>query len=218
MPEYLSLPLPTLRRLPRYLEFLKAREAEGESWLSSETIGRELGLTAIQVRKDLALTGAPASPKRGFRVEETALRIGDLLGANNLTDVFLIGAGPRGRAACEDDSLERRGFKIVAVFDPSPELEAVCGFKVLPLAKLPGLAKRMGVHLALLAVKESVYPGCLRLAAEGGIRGLVNLSGESIEAIEGLTMIHEDLGFQLASISREIEKTVKKAQMGKNSI
>jgi AT-rich DNA-binding protein len=208
MPAYVSLPLPTLKRLPLYLELLKERSAAGEAWLSSEAIGRELGLTAIQVRKDLALTGAPASPKRGFRVEETAECIGDLLGANNLTDVFLIGAGTRGAAACEDGSLERRGFKIVAVFDPNPELEAevVCGFKVLPLAQLPGLAKRMGVRLAILAARESVYPGCAHLAAEAGIRGLVNLSGESIEGVEGLLVVQEDLGFQLASVSREVER------------
>jgi redox-sensing transcriptional repressor len=215
MSEYVSLPLPTLRRLPLYLELLKARSAEGEAWLSSETIGRQLGFTAIQVRKDLALTGAPASPKLGFRVEETARLIGDLLGENNLTDVFLIGAGPRGEAACQDGSLEKRGFKIVAVFDPSPELEAevVCGYKVLPLAQMQSLGRRMGVHLALLAVSESAYPGCARLAAESGIRGLVNLSGESVEEVEGLLVLQEDIGFQLASISHEIERRERAIQV-----
>jgi redox-sensing transcriptional repressor len=214
MSEYVSLPLPTLRRLPLYLELFKARCASGESWLSSETIGRQLGFTAIQVRKDLALTGAPASPKLGFRVEEATRLIGALLGENNLTDVFLIGSGPRGEAACQDGSLEKRGFKIVAVFDPSPELEAevVCGYKVLPLAQMQGLAKRMRVRLALLALRESIYPGCARLAAEAGIRGLVNLSGESVEEVEGLLVIQEDIGFQLAEISRAVEKSGAIAQ------
>jgi redox-sensing transcriptional repressor len=209
--DLVSIPLPTLKRLPRYLELFAECATQGEGWLSSETIGRRLGLTAIQVRKDLALTGAPASPKRGFRVEETARLIADLIGANNLTDVFLIGAGPRGAAACEDESLGRRGFKIVAIFDPSPEFvdDTVCGLKVLPIAAMPGLVHRMRVHLALLAVCESRYPGCARLAAEAGIRGLVNLSGEPIEPIEELVVVQEDLGFQLASISREIDKRLR---------
>lgn len=214
MPKYVSLPLPTLKRLPLYLELFKARCAAGEAWLSSETIGRQLGFTAIQVRKDLALTGAPASPKLGFRAEETADLIGDLLGENNLTNVFLIGAGPRGEAACQDRSLEKRGFKIVAVFDPSPELEAemVCGYKVLPIAQMQGLAKRMGVRLALLTVRESAYPGCALLAAEAGIRGLVNLSGESVEEVDGLLVLQEDIGFQLAEVSRAVEKRGARAE------
>jgi redox-sensing transcriptional repressor len=214
VPELVSLPLPTLKRLPRYLALLLERGAQGEAWMSSEAIARRLDLTAIQVRKDLALTGAPASPRRGFRVEETARLIGELVGAGGSAQVFLIGAGPRGAAACQDGSLERRGFKIVAAFDPSPErwAETVCGLKVLPLVELPGLARLMRVRLALLAVRESLFPGCARLAAEAGIRGLGNISGEAleeIEEIEGLVVVQEDLGLQLASVKRELDKRLR---------
>jgi redox-sensing transcriptional repressor len=211
VPDFVSLPLPTIKRLPRYLEILKERSAAGDEWLSSEALSRRLGLTAIQVRKDLALTRAPAAPKRGFRVEETAAIIADILGAHSLTGVFLIGAGSRGEAACEDDSLRDRGFKIVAVFDPSPELEArtLCGFKVLPISEMPDLVRRMGVNVALLAVRESRYPGCARLAALAGIRGIVNLSGEAPEGCEDIVVQQEDLGFQLASVARELDRRRK---------
>jgi redox-sensing transcriptional repressor len=211
MSAVVSLPLPTLKRLPRYLELLKDRSAKGEEWVSSESMSRCLGLTAIQVRKDLGLTGAPASPKRGFRIEETLSLIEEILGTNHLTGVFLIGAGARGGAACDDPSLASRGFKIAAIFDPSPEIRegTLCGFKVLPLAELPALAKRVGVRLAILTISESRFPGCARLAFEAGIQGLINLSGEALEAIEGLVILQDDLGFQLASLSRELEKNSK---------
>jgi redox-sensing transcriptional repressor len=211
--EIVSLPLPTLKRLPRYLSLLEESGAQGSEWLSSEAMARRLGLTAIQVRKDLALTGAPASPRRGFRVAETARLVAGLVGANDFTGVFLIGAGPRGAAACQDDSLSRRGLKVVAAFDPSPKPEApiLCGLKVLPLAELPGLVRRMRVRLALLAARESSYPGCARFAAESGIRGLVNISGEPIEEVEELVVYQEDLGFHLASLSREIDKRLRAA-------
>jgi redox-sensing transcriptional repressor len=204
----LSLPLPTIKRLPLYLEILKTRKAAGEEWLSSESISRELGLTAIQVRKDLGLTGAPASPKRGFKIEETAALIEGLLGAKALTNVFIIGAGARGEAACGDPSLGRRGFKIVAAFDPSPESSGptLCGLKVLPMSELPALAHRLRVRLALFLTRESMFPGCARLAAEAGIKGIVNLSGEPIEESEDLVIFQEDLGFQLATLSRELGK------------
>ncbi len=211
MPGILSLPLPTLKRLPLYLELLRERGAEGEQWISSEAISRRLGLTAIQVRKDLGMTGAPASPKRGFRVAEATALIEGLLGHRLLTDVALIGASPRGEAACGDASLGRQGYRVAAVFDPSPERDAdtLCGFKVLPLVELPGIARRLGVKLALLAVGESRFPGCARFAAESGIRGLVNISGEPIDPIDGLVIIQEDLGFQLASLSRELDLRAK---------
>jgi redox-sensing transcriptional repressor len=211
MAELRPLPLPTIKRLPLYLEILKCRKASGEEWLSSESISRELGLTAIQVRKDLGLTGAPASPKRGFRVEETTVLIEGLLGAKAQTPVFIIGAGAQGEAACRDPSLSRRGFRIIAAFDPSPESagQSLCGLKVLPLSEMPALARHLRVRLALFLTRESAFPGCARLAAEAGIRGLVNLSGEPIEETEDLIIFQEDLGFQLAALSRELDKITK---------
>lgn len=211
MPDIVSLPLPTLKRLPRYLSLLEEKASQGQEWLSSEAIARHLDLTAIQVRKDLALTGAPASPRRGFRVEGTARLIAELVGARNFTEVFLIGAGPRGEAACRDESLGRRGFKIAAVFDPSgePEARTICGLKVLPLVELPALVRATRVRLALLAASETLYPGCASFVAEAGIRGLVNLSGEILEEVEGLIVLQEDLGFQLASIKREMDKRLR---------
>jgi redox-sensing transcriptional repressor len=211
VPELISLPLPTLKRLPLYLSLLEESGKLGQEWLSSEAIARRLGLTAIQVRKDLALTGAPASPRRGFLVGETARLLGELVGTKGYTEVFLIGGGPRGEAACRDESLGRRGFKVAAVFDPSPSPESpsVCGLKVLPLVELPALARRLGVRIALLTASESRFPGCARYAAESGIRGLVNLSGEAIEEVEELVVMHEDLGLQLASIKRELDRRRK---------
>jgi redox-sensing transcriptional repressor len=208
MPGLISIPLPTLKRLPLYLELFKESGAGGDEWLSSESIARRLGLTAIQVRKDLALTFAPASPKRGFRVGETTALIGELLGANHLASVFLVGLGPRAEAACQDGNLARHGFKIIAAFDPSLEREAdmIRGLKVFPLIELPGLARSLGVSLAVMTASESRYPGTVRFVAEAGIRGLVNLSGETIEEEEGLVVAQDDLGFQLTSLARELDR------------
>lgn len=223
MAEFVSLPLPTLRRLPLYLDLLTEKEREGEAWLSSESIGRELGLTAIQVRKDLALTRAPASPKLGFRVSETRGIISDLLGMNNLTDVFLLGAGLRGQAAFEDMSIEHHGFKIVALFDPRAAMSAkiICGHKVFPLAMLPNLSKRMGVRMAILTLRESDFPGISRLIANAGIHGLLNLTGEPLEDLDELVIEADDIGFQLASIARKLElgeRAARKAQLNNERV
>jgi AT-rich DNA-binding protein len=208
VPDYVSLPLPTLKRLPLYLELFEERGAKGDEWLSSEAISRRLGFTAIQVRKDLGLTGSPASPRLGFRVAQTTERISEIIGAKELAPVVLIGAGARGEAACADGSLATRGFTIAAVFDPEPRRigTSLGGFKVLPLAELPPLAKRMRVSLAILAARESEYPGCLSLVEEAGIRGLVNLSGEPVEEAGGLAVVEEDLGFELASLARIVQQ------------
>ena len=56
-----EIPRPTLSRLPAYLNYLKARRAEGARSISAAQIARDLKLTEIQVRKDLAFL-SPAGP------------------------------------------------------------------------------------------------------------------------------------------------------------
>jgi redox-sensing transcriptional repressor len=60
------LPLPSVRRLPLYLRYLKQIEAEGRQSVSCTQIAEHLNLGSIQVRKDLALTEIVGRPKVGY--------------------------------------------------------------------------------------------------------------------------------------------------------
>ena len=70
-----------LRRLPFYLSYLKARQAEGMESISSPQIAASLNLSEEQVRKDLALVSSrDGKPKIGrdikiliFDIEEQFL-------------------------------------------------------------------------------------------------------------------------------------------------
>jgi len=57
----LSASIPTIRRLPSYLQVVKRYKSEGFTVISGTVIAEELELEAIQVRKDLAVTGIVGS-------------------------------------------------------------------------------------------------------------------------------------------------------------
>ena len=54
-----------------------------------------MGLVAVQVRKDLQLTGAVGRPKTGYRLKELLEALEETLGYNNKTEMFF---GRRGEA------------------------------------------------------------------------------------------------------------------------
>ena len=56
------IPLPSVRRFPSYLRILMQRRDAGERHISATELARELDLTPIQVRKDLASTGIEVRP------------------------------------------------------------------------------------------------------------------------------------------------------------
>jgi len=202
----LGAPLPTIRRLPAYIRLLKEREEAGDLWISSETLGRRLGLGAIQVRKDLSSVGAEGKAKHGFPVAETIRVLTAFLGTADYAEVFLIGAGPLGAAVLADENVARHGFRIAAVFDPDRDLAGteVYGHKVFPLSKLHDLTRRTGVKIAVLAVGA----GGLRAAAEAlsyvELEGVFDLTGLAPELPERMTVVREDFGSHLAALAGEL--------------
>jgi len=64
---------PSIRRLPSYLNIIRQAEKDGEEYISGTVIANELNLEAIQVRKDLAITGIIGKPKKGYPVHRPYL-------------------------------------------------------------------------------------------------------------------------------------------------
>jgi redox-sensing transcriptional repressor len=206
MTKPLGAPLPTIRRLPVYVRLLKERHAEGEEWISSDALGRRLGLGAIQVRKDLSSVGAEGKAKHGFPVAETIRVLTEFLGTDDYAEVFLIGAGPLGAAVLADESVARHGFRIVAVFDPDRDLAGteLYGLKVFPLSKLPDLVRRTGVKIGVLAVGASGMRAATEAIAYSDFEGVFDLTGLAPELPERMTVVREDFGSHLAALAGEL--------------
>jgi len=201
-----SVPLPTLRRLPFYLRILRERETEGTLWLTSEAIGKRLGLGAIQVRKDLGAIGAGGRAKYGFPVAETARIVSRFLGFEAFSDVFVIGAGELGAAVLADENIARNGLKIAAVFESDPVLigSMLHGYRVLPLFKLGDLTRRMGVKIAVLAIDASGIRAAADEIARSELAGVFDLTGIGAPLPDRLIVIREDFGSRLASLAGEL--------------
>lgn len=202
--EPIGVPLPTLRRLPLYLGLFEQKAEAGEEWLSSEAMARELGFGAIQVRKDLGAVGALGSPKRGFPVGETRRILGSFLGAEDFSETFLVGTGPLARAVLADEGLEKRGFKIVAIFEPDSRAPRPSDRKYQPLERLPELAKRMGTRLAILAVEPCWAEAAAEVLARSGIAGVLDLSGVTLAFPQGMAVVRESFSAGMSALAGNV--------------
>jgi redox-sensing transcriptional repressor len=202
--EPLGVPLPTLRRLPLYLRLFEQKAKEGEEWLSSEAMARELGFGAIQVRKDLGAVGALGSPKRGFPVGETCRLLGSFLGAEDFSETFLVGTGPLARAVLADEGLGKRGFRVVAIFEPDPRAPRPSDRKYQSLERLPELAKRMGTRLAILAVEPCWAEPAAEVLAHSGIAGILDLTGVPLSFPPGMAVVRESFSAGLSALAGNV--------------
>ena len=196
-------------RFPAYLRYLKAEEAAGVGYVSSSEIAEDMHLSAVCVRKDLALVASePGKPRLGFAVGKL---IGDLeraLGYHLKTHACVVGAGRLGRAFLVYDGFEHYGIDVVAAFDISPaQVGALRGKPIYPMERLKEIAERENVKLGILTVPGEAAQQACDAMVEAGITAILSFAPAYVRVPEGVTLRCEDLAASLASLSAETEKS-----------
>jgi redox-sensing transcriptional repressor len=193
-------PVPTLRRLPAYHHYLLEQQKAGREVVSCTHISEDLKLYPTQVRKDLAVTGIVGKPKVGYVIEELIEAIETFLGWNDQHSAFVVGLGGLGSALIGYPGFERYGLDIVAGFDVDPRKvdTTVHGKRILNLAKLPGLAARMHVHIGIICVPADAAQGVADLMVQGGIRAIWNFAPVGLKVPADVVVHNEDLAASLA--------------------
>src|SRR5688572_32568591 len=113
----LPVPKAVVSRLSLYLRELQHLVRDGHETTSSTQLGRLLGFTDAQVRKDLAYFGQFGYPGIGYRCPELVARVKEILGTNQAWPLAIIGLGNLGRALLGYRGFSQQGFRIVAAFD-----------------------------------------------------------------------------------------------------
>ena len=173
-----GIPVPTVRRLPRYHAVLRALADEGRTVVSCSHIARELGLSPIQVRKDLAAVGVVGRPRLGFPLAPLLAGIARVLNWDDVRSAVLIGAGHLGRALAGCDAWRTHGLDLLAAFDVDPDLigQRVEGLEVFALARLADLVPRLRVRIAVLCVPASAAQAVAEAAVAAGALALWNFT------------------------------------------
>ena len=117
-----AAPRAAVGRLSLYLRHLEGFLQSGRETVSSTQIGRELGVTDAQVRKDLAYFGQFGHAGIGYHVRELMDAIRKILGTDRMWPVALVGIGNLGRALLGYRGFRNHGFQIGYLFDRDPRL------------------------------------------------------------------------------------------------
>lgn len=198
-----SVPKAVVSRLSLYLRELQHLVRDGHETTSSNRLGRVLGFTDAQVRKDLAYFGHFGYPGIGYRCEELIQAIRGILGTNQQWSVALIGAGNLGRALLGYKGFNQQGFRFVAAFDvdASKVGGSIEGVEVFHLDRLPEIVQKNKIRLALLAVPAPAAQAVADRLVEAGIEGVLNFAPMMIALPEHVRQVGVDLAIELEQLA-----------------
>ncbi len=204
-----------LKRMPRYLSYLKALQKEQCLSVTAPAVARYLGLNEVQVRKELSLMStAPGKPRTGFSVDDLVDNIEVYLGYRNVDDAVLVGVGSLGRALLGYTGFEQCGIHIVAAFDCSEALwgRSILDRPVFPPERITELCDRMKIRIGIIAVPaEQAQAVCDQLVA-GGILAVWNFAPTHLTVPSGVLLRNEDLAASLAVLSRQLRERIQTDQ------
>lgn len=208
-----TAPIPTIRRLPLFLEKIKEHVSKGEAYISSATLAKELHLDPIVVRKDLAVTGVAGMPRRGFPAVDMISAIKTFLGWDNTTDAILCGVGSLGKALLGYEGFQRHGLKIIAAFDINPLLIGTKerGVNVFGPEKMKTLIRRMNIRIGIITVPKESAQGIANQLVDAGIRGIWNFTSTKLVVPKEIVVQCVDLAESLAVLSHHIALIEAKA-------
>jgi redox-sensing transcriptional repressor len=201
MDERLRIPKPTARRLSLYLRELEAlRETKLDS-INSTQLGKALGFTGAQVRKDFATFGTFGRPGVGYSVKHLCENIRQIMGTDQTWDVAVIGAGKIGQAITVYPKFIDRGFKVVAVFDNDPAIIGtnVANHRVRPVADMTRIIPLRNIKLAILSAPVTVAQDLADRLIASGITGILNFAPVRLR-------VPETVGVSSVDFSRSLEQ------------
>ncbi|MCL4148350.1 UNVERIFIED_CONTAM: hypothetical protein GTU68_037194, partial [Idotea baltica] len=206
------VPKAVVGRLSLYLRELQQIVYSGKHTVSSGVLGRRLGVSDAQVRKDFTYFGQFGYPGVGYRCDELIAEIKRIFGTDQTWPVALIGCGNLGQALLGYGGFGKQGFEVVAAFDVSPRLigTKLANLTVLDIQTLPDWVQREKIHLAILAVPAEAANQAVEMVVKSNITGILNFAPITLKLPKRIQVVGVDLAIELEQLAFGVAKRPEK--------
>jgi redox-sensing transcriptional repressor len=211
-------PKAVVSRLSLYLRELHRIERSGQQTVSSSQLGKLLGFTDAQVRKDLAYFGQFGHPGVGYRCAELAATIRKILGTDREWGVAIVGVGNLGRALLGYKGFRSQGFRVAAAFDSDPSKVGMSfgGVAVEPISALETTIRDHGVTLGLIATSPDAAQDVADRMVAAGVVGILNFAPVTLSLPSGVSLVGVDLATELEQLSFSVANSQTAAAAAKD--
>jgi len=184
-----DIPMPVIRRLPKYHRYLRELSINGVDRISSKELGKKIGSTATKIRQDLYCFGDFGKKGSGYNVKELLNEISGILGLEKYKMV-IIGAGNIGQAIASYTRFQGLDFKLAGIFDINPKLVGleIQDIKVKDIDELVSFLKVTPTDIGVLCVSKDNAQTVTDMMVENGVKGIWNFAPVDLEVPEEIIL------------------------------
>ena len=204
-----GIPDATIARLPVYLRVLNQLADTGIDTVRSGALAEAAGVNSAQLRKDLSYLGSYGRRGVGYDVGYLRLQIGRAVGSTYDWPVIIVGLGNLGTALANYSGFYSRGFRVVGLIDPAPDLvgKLIHGLAIRDLSELEdvvastaaayGTEVAAGIAQAVIATPADAAQAVADRLVDAGVTSILNFAPTVLGVPEGVNVRKVDLGQEL---------------------
>lgn len=206
-----KVPSVVVKRLPRYYRYLGELLNQGIMRISSNALSNKMNVTASQIRQDFNYFGGFGQQGYGYNVEYLYGEMGEILGLNDGDTMVIVGAGNLGKALASHDTFEKRGFKLIGVFDNDPEVigTTVNGITIMSVDALESFLCKNRVDIGVITVPHAAVEETSEKLVNNGVKGLLNFSYMELKFDKNVAVENVHLSDPLMTLSYKIKQENK---------
>ncbi len=211
MTEERKISMAVIRRLPRYYRYLGELLEKGVTKISSRELSEKMKVTASQIRQDLNNFGGFGQQGYGYNVEHLHQEIAKILGLTQTYNMIIVGAGNLGQALANYTNFEKRGFKLIGLFDVNPKLIGlrIRSIEVKDIEEIEEFVNNNQVDIAILAMPKNKVKEVAQNLASWGVKGLWNFSPVDLFLPNTVQVEDVHLSDSLMTLAYKINKVNK---------
>ncbi len=201
-----------IARLPRYYRYLGNLLEQKVERISSGELSRMMNVTASQIRQDLNNFGGFGQQGYGYNVKYLYTEIGHILGLDRTYNIIVIGVGHLGQAIANYVRFEKRGFRIIGLFDSNPSIEGqkVRDIPVMSTNQLDAFLKQNKPDIAILTLPAAGALQITPVLVENGVKAIWNFAHTDLDVPEGVIVENVHLSESLMQLSYRLNASADK--------
>ena len=192
-----------VKRLPRYYRYLGDLLENKVERISSNELSHQMNVTASQIRQDLNNFGGFGQQGYGYNVKYLYTEIGKILGLDKTYNMIIIGAGNLGQALANYVKFEKRGFRIIGIFDVNPRLSGVTvrGIPILMIDQLERFLQENKIDIAALTLPKTGAEEVAPVLVKNGVKAIWNFAHTDLSLPSDIVVENVHLSESLMQLS-----------------
>jgi len=203
-----SISVSVIKRLPRYYRFLGELMKQNVIRISSRELSEKMGLTASQIRQDLNCFGGFGQQGYGYNIEELHNEIGKILGVDAGYKTIIIGAGNLGKAIATHMNFEKRGCKLIGIFDINKAIigDIVAGLPIRHMNDIGEFCHENKPVIAILCIPKDAAQEIANTLVNLGITAFWNFSHYDLKMdFKNIAVENVHLGDSLMTLTYNVK-------------